>query len=104
MCNKKCSNWKNNIIEKTKSAANLNDSLRLMADEISSYYPGIKIWFTEKSGKRESFIVGAGKEQYISPKKYRLNNNYAVFIQDANSLKEEDKNSIVNICRMLIAK
>ncbi len=103
MYNEKWIKWKSKTIKNAKVAGDLNDSLRLLATKISKYYPGIKIWFTQKLGKRESYIAGAGQEQYIAPQKYKLNSKYNVFLQD-NNLKKEDKEKIIEICRIIISE
>ena len=102
MCEDKSDRWENSTIDKVKTAGNLNESFRLLAEEISSCYPGIKIWFTKKSGKRESYITGAGREQFIAPQKYRLDTRYNVFIEDDNNLNEEEKEKIVDMCCILM--
>lgn len=95
--------WLKRSLEKALAAESLQLALNSLANSIVKKYPQIQIWFAERLGRRHSFLTGAGKESYREPEKIELAGRYVLFLQNFSSLTEEEKNSIVALCRLVVA-
>lgn len=82
-------------------APDLKSSLQKMAEMVSEFYPGTKIWFARRFGKRWSYIAGAGKETYNPPEKIVYFNDYAIFLQNFNDISSEEKAILSDLFRLV---
>jgi hypothetical protein len=82
-------------------APNLKSSLQKMAEAVSKFYPGTKIWFTRRFGKRWSYIAGAGEETYNPPEKIIYLDDYAVFLQNFKDIYFEEKAALSDLFKLI---
>ena len=82
---------------------NLCSSLENFIEEAATNFNIDKIYITESFEKRESYICGTGKEKFLIPKKYKINENFSLFLENSDKIKREDVNQIINSAKYIIS-
>lgn len=79
----------------------LHKAFKITAEFLTSCCPNTKIWFAEKLGKRWSYIIGSGEELFTETEIIPIIDNYAIFVENYNSLNNEEKQLIDTIIKSI---
>lgn len=82
--------WLREVISQVLVAKDLRSALKEVSVAVVGRYPGVKIWFARRCGRRWSYLTGAGPEAMIEPVKIECTGEYAAFIQDETGACERD--------------
>lgn len=90
-------------LKEALDSSDLKDSMHKIAKAVSGYYPGTKIWFARRFGKRWSYISGAGKETYNSPEEMAYLEDYAAFLQNFDEVSSDEKEMLTCLFKLVTA-
>lgn len=91
----------NNIFLKAFKVQELRDSLDKISLVFNDFFPEAKIYFAKKLGKRVSYITGAGPENCLKSRKFKLKDNYLLYLENIE-LGEEEKGAFLDFLKLII--
>ncbi|MFW5786921.1 MAG: hypothetical protein ACOC21_01385 [Halanaerobiales bacterium] len=101
MSKDKFKDWIEKAARGALSTENLKEGLDFIVSQFVKKFPGSKIYFAEKLGKRISYISGAGRENYLEAEEIDAGNDYFVYLENIE-LNEREKEILISLIKLVV--